>query len=337
MQRLSLGGAALKGVATLILALAPAAARADEVQFETADKVELKGTFYPGSKKSACVIMLHKLGGNRQQKGWEELAQALNKAGYAVLGFDFRGHGDSTSVGPIFWRSGVHNSMIKGASKMPTKISYKDFPPNYLPYLANDVAAAKRYLDQQNDAGACNSSNVVVVGAEEGAAIGALWMASEWYRNKMTKNAFGIPAPDPSGKKEADDLAAAIWLSIPHKLGNYDVSSWLKGPGNKLRDKVPMVFFYGDKDTADSKAANSLFSSLKAAGKAKLEFTALRGKAVKLTGADLLGKKALKTEEDITGYLENVLQKRGQKAWVQRDPERGPTLQLIPLQLLNIR
>jgi hypothetical protein len=337
MERRPIGSAWRTCLGVLALAMIPTATRADEVQFDTADKVELKGTFYPGTKKSACIILLHKLGGNRQQKGWDELAQALNKADYAVLSFDFRGHGDSTTVGAGFWRG--HNLMLKGSGRMATKISYKDFPSGYLPYLANDVAGAKRYLDQQNDAGSCNSSNVVVIGAEEGAAIGALWMSTEYYRYKMTKNPLGVLVRDPNGKTEAEDLAAGAWLSIPNKLAGYDVAHWLRGPGNKMRDKIPMVFFFGTKDTKASTVANSLFAALKnTPGKEKLsEFTRLRGKDTSLAGAELLGKKGLKTEDDITGYLENVLQKRGLRTWVQRDPEKGPPLQLIPLSSMGIR
>src|SRR5262249_23029334 len=152
----------------------------EEVQFETVDKVDLRGTFYPSSKpKAACVILLHKIGGNRQQNGWDSLAQELQKE-FAVLSLHFRGHRDSTGISPEFWRN-PDNQVLKGAGRAQ-KISFKDFPPAYFPMLANDVAAAKRYLDRQNDAAACNSSNVIVIGAEDGAAIGALWIASEWQR-----------------------------------------------------------------------------------------------------------------------------------------------------------
>ncbi len=138
--------------------------KGEEVQFETADKVEIRGTFYASSKpKAPCVVLLHNVGGNRQQEGWDKLAQALSKD-FAVLSFDFRGHGDSTSVDPTFWKVGA-NTMIKGAAKTPSKISYKDFPDAYYPMLINDLAAARRFLDQQNDAGACNSSSIIVIGA----------------------------------------------------------------------------------------------------------------------------------------------------------------------------
>src|SRR5438132_383393 len=71
------------------------AQRSEEVQFSTADKVELHGTFYfPQKSKAPCAILLHRLGGSREQKGWDSLATLLQKD-YAVLAFDFRGHGDS--------------------------------------------------------------------------------------------------------------------------------------------------------------------------------------------------------------------------------------------------
>lgn len=338
MQRLALVRPVLGLLAALTWFMAPGMASAqEEVQFETADKVELHGTFYAGGKaKAPCVILLHKTGGSRDAKGWKDLAQALNKD-FAVLAFDFRGHGESTSVDVNSFWSAPNNSLIKGAAKKPGKISYKDFPPSYYPMFVYDVIAAKRYLDQQNDAGACNTSNVVVIGAEEGAAVGALWMATEFDRYKMVRNAIGRLVPDPSGKSEGEDIASAIWLSIPKTFAGVNVGHWLKGTGNKVRDKVPMVFFYGDQDSKAASAANALLNELKAAGRSKLEFTATRPKKTKLAGVDLLGKKNLNTEEDISTYLvERVMPKRGTKAWVMREVEKGPPTYPVPFSKFGI-
>src|SRR5689334_22499471 len=78
------------------------------VKFDTVDQVTLKGQYYPSDKKveAACVILLHEIGPgkNSRQKGWKELALKLQKQGLAVLTFDFRGHGESTSVSADeFW------------------------------------------------------------------------------------------------------------------------------------------------------------------------------------------------------------------------------------------
>src|SRR5437899_238296 len=77
----------------------------DRVKFNTVDGVELHGVFYTSDrgKKAPCVMILPKIGSNSSQEGWDQLATDLQKAGYAVLLFDYRGHGDSTNVDPGFW------------------------------------------------------------------------------------------------------------------------------------------------------------------------------------------------------------------------------------------
>src|SRR5262245_50586170 len=90
-------------IAGLVLALVPSVGRADvpkaqKVLMETFDKCQLQGSWYGSgaeATKSPVVLMLHKIGGNHQQEGWEALAQLLQEKGFAVLAIDFRGHGDS--------------------------------------------------------------------------------------------------------------------------------------------------------------------------------------------------------------------------------------------------
>jgi len=97
----------------VLMALTPAsrAADSDRVKFDTVDSVQLQGQFYPAKgkdgKEKAVVLLLHDIhkGGNSGQDGWGALAEALQKDGFAVLSFDFRGHGDSTNVGGQFWEA----------------------------------------------------------------------------------------------------------------------------------------------------------------------------------------------------------------------------------------
>jgi hypothetical protein len=299
------------------------------VQFTTFDKVELHGSFYssPKLKEAPCVILLTKFGGDREKANWKELAESL-RPDYAVLSFDFRGHGESTDVSPQFWQV-ANNFIIKGAGRMPTHINFKEFPPAYLPVLANDISAAKRYLDERNDLGACNSSNVILIGAEEGAAIAALWIASEFQHPHYTKNAFGQWAVDPQQKLEGEDIAAGLWLTMPRTLGNVFVGGLLRG---RPRDKVPMAFFYGKHDSKGSQAAQAIWSYLSQSSREKMEQTRLRDKDTKLAGTDLL-KTDLGTIVDINKYLTNVMERRGKRAAIPRDPNNGPPLTAIPLRL----
>lgn len=100
LQRFTL----LAALAALTALLGPASASAQPekpkaVEFVTADGVELHGTFYPSSKaKARTVLMLHDFGEHSRKADWVRLAKSLQAKGYAVLTFDFRGHGESTKV-----------------------------------------------------------------------------------------------------------------------------------------------------------------------------------------------------------------------------------------------
>ena len=119
-------------LACLAVAALPAVSRGQankpqKILLETFDKVQLQGSWYTGGDgpKSPVVIFLHKIGGNRQQDGWDALAQALQDKGFAVLSFDFRGHGDSKTVKPEFWtlcRSNLNG--IKGANPKKESIDW---------------------------------------------------------------------------------------------------------------------------------------------------------------------------------------------------------------------
>jgi len=298
-----------------------------KVKFTTLDQVELHGTFYPSTlgQKASSVILLHNLGGDSKQDGWDRLAQDLQK-NYAVLTFDFRGHGNSTSVDPAFWKY-PQNQGIRGAGSAKPKatISYKDFQTSYYPRLVDDIAAAKAFLDRKNDANECNSSSIIVIGAEEGATLGAMWMASEFSRHKVTRTGgiIGIANVDMT-TSEGKSLVCAVWLSISPKLRGQtggSVTEWLKTVGSK-ENKVPMYFIHGAKDTAGETYAKHCEETLKAGG-VKLDLTGKKGIAdTKLTGNALLGK-ALDTTENVVKYVDKVVKDRGAGNWEQREFDKS--------------
>src|SRR5207237_1408953 len=141
---------------------------------------------------------------------WISLAKALEKEGYAVIRFDFRGHGDSTTVkpgvpGPVgmaipgFWDHKENQFGIKGFNPNVARkgtIDAKQFNPGYHSVMVNDIAAVKAFLDQKNDEGACNSANLILIGAKEGATLAALWLNSEYHRYKLVPSQLqprGVP------------------------------------------------------------------------------------------------------------------------------------------------
>jgi len=68
-------------------------AKAEAVTFLSTDGVELKGWLFHGPPKSAPIVLCHDLG--ESKNAVINIGIALNKAGFTVLAFDFRGHGGS--------------------------------------------------------------------------------------------------------------------------------------------------------------------------------------------------------------------------------------------------
>jgi pimeloyl-ACP methyl ester carboxylesterase len=332
MRRLAFGRLACSLLAGLALACWPQAGLAAEperVKFDTYDQVEIHGTYYPGdlASKSPSALVLHALGGSSREEGWDNLAKELQKKHFAVLLFDFRGHGESTAIGTDFWRM-PGNSSLKSyrPGKLKDQISFKDFTTmqNWLS-LVNDIQAAKRFLDRKNDSSECNSANLVVIGAESSAALGALWIATEWQHPRML-NRFP-PVPANRGEMEGQDIECAVWLSFSPHISvdrtkfTLHPDSWLANP---VRDKVPMCFIYGEQDTKSKSYALHLYDGVMHARRdKKVKLTVEKGmKDTKLAGRELLGKPSLNTEELIVTYVSKVIDDRGANPWSKRDVDR---------------
>jgi predicted alpha/beta hydrolase len=277
----------------------------DKVKFDTCDGVELHGSFYPGKNgpKSTCVILLHNVGGdaknidNSQQDGWDRLAKELQSAGFAALTFDFRGHGNSTQIQPSFWKYN-HNLGLRGAGKSES-ISYKDYQKSYYPILVNDIAAAKALLDRRNDNGECNSRSIILVGAQEGAVIGAMWAVSEMSRYQLV-NLFPIKLDaTPEGK----NINACVWLSMNSQQG--EIGTWLRTLG---KDKhIPMGFLYGANDSGSANFAQRWAKDLKGKSAPTDKLTRAEGTPkIALAGHNLL-RKDLDTVEKVVNYCKAVI------------------------------
>jgi len=288
------------GLCTALLHPSPARAqKVDRVKFDTCDGVELHGSWYGKDSKSTCVILLHTIGGNSQQDGWDRLAKALNEKGFAVLSFDFRGHGNSTTILPTFWGR-TYNQGLRGAGKAES-INYKDFQRSYHPILVNDIAAAKAFLDRRNDAGECNSRSIILVGAQEGATLGLLWLYSEWYRFQVVNNFTGKLDTTPEGK----NVIACVWLSMTG--GQYDLGTWLRATGKDK--KIPMGFLYGANDASAAAFAQKWARDLKGTTAPTKDLTAADAIPKSSLAGHALLRKDLDTADRIANYCTKVLEK----------------------------
>jgi alpha-beta hydrolase superfamily lysophospholipase len=285
-----------------------------EAKFDTVDQVELKGSYYPSAagKDAPCVLLLHKLMTGKKER-WDKLAAALQKKGYAVLTFDFRGHGESTSVSPEFWKFPHNQKGVAGykVGESKSTINHQDFrAADYALWLVNDIAAAKSYLDRRNDEGLCNSANLIVMGEDDGATLGAMWLASEFNRYR----AVSLIPIKTDGSSEGKKVAAAVWLSMSPRISSGRAGSVPANLTTWLRDshKVPMAFLYGEADSQGENLAKSYVKLLRSSGARNpdknieklTDSKAVKGGA-KLQGADLL-KETLGTDQLIINYLETL-------------------------------
>ncbi len=269
-RRSFLGRAVLGGLSFIGLALggSPAAFGQEKVRFETVDGVTLRGNLYTSDagSKAPTIIMLHPLTNGKDKKpgdqtmdGWQQLAADLHKAKYTVLTFDFRGHGESTAVSQQMFQKAdfPHNTQGVRTRRDMTSLAAKDMQPAYLPHLVDDVSAARVFLDGRNDRDRLNSSNLIVLGAGDGATIGALWMASEWKRRRADVSAVGSPllvnrppVPTNFGEPEGRDLLAGIFISMSPTLGgrNMPINNWIRDITAKRSTRTQLLFVYGGKD-----------------------------------------------------------------------------------------
>ena len=319
-------------LALALLAVVPAPAaqaqeRFEKVRITTVDSVELSAYYYacrdPKVKTPPIVIMIHPVGESSQKKPWLSLAETLSK-NFAVLTFDFRGHGNSTDVLPeTFWKFPPNlqgNAKVNAANAAgKNTIDIKEFSTNYYPVLVNDIAAVKCFLDRKNDTGACNTSSTILLGAGDGATLGAIWLNAEWHRYRMVQNPVNPLLTSPDPRPEGNDYIAGVWLSINPNLGKSTISvgKLLDIP---MRQKaVPTVFLHSNEDTKGKALANNLIKNFKTPReKTKYPLTdRVEVKAGKLTGMELL-QPSLQTDQAILDYLNQVVDLKGRE-WAERE------------------
>lgn len=319
------------------------------VPITTADGVELDGTYFRSPKPgrdAPCVILVHRFGSDRSKNDWVDLARALQAEGFAVLTFDLRGHGGSTQLSNPqgFWSVPFNKNGIRNSSIRRTSITASDFKSSYFPFLVNDVTAARRFLEQKNDAGEVNIHSLIVIGAQEGAALGFLFSVAEYtrgYRIGQTPlQSYGTLY------NAGEDIAAGIWLSLGMRAKlpsgysqNLDMSSWIRTVP-MIRDKTPMAFIFGDKDSQAKADAETVFRTLTSSMSGRPEkhksddLHAIKG--TDLAGSALLGQPALNVNRYILNYVKKVMAERRAIAWTEVKPETN-TLTLVNLNPFNIR
>jgi pimeloyl-ACP methyl ester carboxylesterase len=315
---------------------APQDPNRSRVAFQTVDFVELEGTYYRGSKgrDTPCVMLVHKFGSDRSKSGWDELAKMLQNEGFAVLSFDLRGHGGSINITPSFWQLPANrNGIIRADPKRQTTIQASSFKASYLPWLVNDLMAARRFLEGKNDSGELNASSMYVIGAQEGAALGMTYIASEWYRQYVI--GFRALQSDGTRRIAGRNIAGAVWLSMPIRPAQpqpgftLDVRNWIRNTTG-MRDENPMCFIFGERDDQAKRDAEELFRLLTHVSPGGREKHKLDQK-LEIKGTDLAGQaflapaaQGLGVPQLIVNYLKKLTTDRRAVPWSEMELGSNP-------------
>jgi hypothetical protein len=227
----SVGTVVLLGLVLLPPALGQRKKRAMEelpepqqVDFTTEDGVLIAGVYYPSTegREAVPVMLLHAFG--RNYNDYEPLLDPLQRAGFAVLIFDFRGHGHSTRFDP---------SVVPQVPGRPAPtLNYKTFRPEELSWMVRDVEAAKQFLLRRHNKGELNIGKLCLIGAELGATIAAHWALYDWK------------APPVGLTRAGQDVRTLVLLSPRLNYRGLRIDE----PLRELQKVIPILVVYGRRD-----------------------------------------------------------------------------------------
>src|SRR5262249_4062226 len=148
-----------------------------------------------------------------------------------------------------------------------------------------------------------------LIGAEDGATLGALWATSEAHRFRL------LPTGNKNDTPESKDIIACIWLSIAPNVGpagrGMSVAGGrprpLRAPAHPRAAPVPMVFMYGKDDMIADSRALQLVKTIKPnyqPNVAPVDTDPLKATGIrKIAGAKLQGAKLLTKELDTRKWI----------------------------------
>jgi hypothetical protein len=328
----------------------------------TYDGVKIEGVFYPPlddkGRKTPVIMLLHAVGPralNASHKDFDKLPEKLQKLGFAVVTFDFRGYGDSKALNMSEF---LRYNQVRN-KKNPERLEAKDYTSaTDLLSLVNDLVAVKTWINKKNNSGDCNSNLVGVVAVEQSAVVATAWIANELTdanRSKDKKTASNVfipgvgtvqnvPANPAAGssfgtgtsgtnpglsRMEGDDIACLVAVSSSNRLNEaipmQIIENWLV----LLRDKhVATVGLYGGNDHE----ASSFWNKASAWIKPPRDAARYKNSGVKqikntsLVGTKLLLNDTLDVAKWLEDYLNEAVKKAGEaKIWTEQPGTELPS------------
>jgi pimeloyl-ACP methyl ester carboxylesterase len=234
-------------------------------------------------KEIVPVVLLHMSKGSGAD--WQPLAEALQRAGHAVIVPDLRGHGKSTEV-----KRGGRTVAIDQATMRPG---------DFAAMVTQDLERIKKFIIDENNKEQLNLRKLCLVGAEMGAVVAINWAALDWSWPRL---ATGPQGQDVNGLV----LLTPVWS---HKgMTIVDASNHPAVQGS-----IATAIFVGSKNAANLREAQRLngilernhedFSKAPPQVQREKRTLILKPLATSLQGTKMLGERSLGVEKLILDFI----------------------------------
>lgn len=196
------------------------------VTLPTKDGMELSGFYFGSNKEKGAipVMLVHDWEGQKAPYG--ALCLMLQKAGCAVLAFDYRGHGGSRKFTD---RAGKEHELDP---KTMNKRQIADI-------VRFDLESAKAFLKEENNEEKLNLNALVVIGVREGSVLAAVWAQRDWN------------FPSVGSRKQGQDVKALVLVSPERLLKGVPIDAVLSDPNIAA---LPVLVAYGEGSREQSDA-----------------------------------------------------------------------------------
>lgn len=249
---------------------------AESIKYETSDGVFLRAMFYKAAprqdkneepvkpEETPVVLLVHKRGGSQQD--WIPFAKYLQTQGFAVLTFDFRGHGESIYVSEYYLHpkearerekkmkehdkrgervvtpgsrekrleeeEGVGKRHKPKPKKVIEQIDQKSEFKNaqeFMEFAVKDLEAMKRKLIEKNNASQLNVRNLGIVSSEDACMLTLRWLADYEFVDTHRKGQAGW-------NRQGGDVNAIVLISPPLSYFGTKATPYL----SKINPRVPI-------------------------------------------------------------------------------------------------
>ena len=280
---LTLALCASLGTSSVARAQAPPKKATSEDKTLTAkDGASIAITYFKSTagQDAAVVVMLHGKGGNRQI--WKAYAEALQKADFAVITVDLRGHGESTGG------TGGAATGKKNDSSAPKA-------RDYAAMVAGDMEAVKKFVFEEHKKKQLNMNKLGIVAADLSTPVAIAYTELDWEK-KPYDDAPTLALQTPRGQ----DVQALVLLSPEATAPGLNVTKSLSVI--RLLGR-PVMLGVGSKNKTDLTAAKKIYDLL---APKKEDYVYIEQYETPLEGTNLLGKN-LKVEAHMFNFLNKHL------------------------------